>query len=474
MFRTALLILSGNAFGSLLLLVRNLALARLVSVEDYGIAATFAISMAVVEMASGLGLQQLIIQDKSGNDPHLQAGLQGFNLLRSLLSGVALFLLAHPIAQFLGIPEIAWAYQLLALVPLLRGFEHFDIHRLNRRMQYRPLILTKVVPALISTLSIWPLYWTFGDYRVMLYAVLIQWVLTTITSHLVAERRYRLAFNRATMARGLRFGWPLLINNILLFAVFQGDKLIVGRVFGMETLAIFAMGAMLTLAPTLVTAASEQQFFLPQLSAVKNDKKRFTQLAMCAMQTSLVSGLVLVVAVLLLGPGLVRLSLGVKYEALIILLPWLAILQAVRVFKVGGTVVALSRAHTINAMIANGCRVLALPVVWYIALHGGSLLQIIWVAILGEFFAYVISFSLVTYRLGLNVRSMLFPLLATFVVLAAAAGHASLGSLFADYPSVWGTLAVTGLFLASLGTMKELRDFIKSRTLTKHHDIAQD
>ena len=68
MFKSALLLLSGNIFGSLMLLVRNLVVARLISVEDYGIAATFAISMAIVEMITALGLHQLIVQDSKGND----------------------------------------------------------------------------------------------------------------------------------------------------------------------------------------------------------------------------------------------------------------------------------------------------------------------------------------------------------------------------------------------------------------------
>ena len=56
MLRSALLILSGNAAASILTLARNLIVARLISVENYGIAATFAIAMAVVEMASALGI----------------------------------------------------------------------------------------------------------------------------------------------------------------------------------------------------------------------------------------------------------------------------------------------------------------------------------------------------------------------------------------------------------------------------------
>ena len=92
MFRSALLILSGNAATSLMLLARNLLIARLIPVSDYGIASTFAIAMAVVEMASQLGLQQQIIQAKEGEEERFQAALQGFQLLRGCMGGLVLFM----------------------------------------------------------------------------------------------------------------------------------------------------------------------------------------------------------------------------------------------------------------------------------------------------------------------------------------------------------------------------------------------
>ena len=53
------------------------------------------------------------------------------------------------------------------------------------------------LPAVASVLAIWPLSLAFGDYRVMLYAMLIGIALTTLLSHLLAERPYRLSFDRA-------------------------------------------------------------------------------------------------------------------------------------------------------------------------------------------------------------------------------------------------------------------------------------
>lgn len=172
MFRTVLIILSGNATASLLTLARNLLIARLISVEDYGIAATFAISVAIVEMLSALGLQLQIVQAKDGEDDRLQAGLQGFQMLRGIFSATVLFFAAEPIAVFLGIEHAAWAFKAMAAVPLMTALVHFDVHRLHRQMRYLPEILTTTIPAALSLLATYPLYIIFGDFRVMLFAIL--------------------------------------------------------------------------------------------------------------------------------------------------------------------------------------------------------------------------------------------------------------------------------------------------------------
>ena len=71
MFRSALLILSGNLTSYMLLFLRNLLVARLIGVSDYGIASTFLLSMSIVEMMSALGIQQQLILRKDGDDADL-------------------------------------------------------------------------------------------------------------------------------------------------------------------------------------------------------------------------------------------------------------------------------------------------------------------------------------------------------------------------------------------------------------------
>jgi O-antigen/teichoic acid export membrane protein len=463
LFAKALLLLSGNAASSLLSLLRNLLIARLIPVEDYGIAATFAAVMSFVEMLSAFGLQQQVIQSKQ-DDTKWLAALQGFQFARAVLSALVLFFSAGLIAEFLGVPEIAWAYQVLAIAPLLNGLVHLDIYRMNRSMRYGPMILTMTVPVLVSLIAVWPLYLMFGDYRVMLYAVLLQAGLMMVTSILTAERKLRLSLERAAVGKVLQFGWPLLINNILLFTVLNGEKIVVGRELGMATLGVFALGFTLTLTPTMVLAKSVQSFFLPQLSAAQDDDARFQPLARATIEANLFNGAFLVVAIVLVGEPFVRLVMGEKYAALVPLMVWLAILQAMRVFKSGGAVVSLARAKTENAMIANSFRVLSLPLSWWAAIETGDLLLVIWIATGGEMLGVIASLVLTRWRAGVRLRR-LWPVMGSVIALLIAAalfaGHGDIAAL-AGVPR-W-TLAVlcVALLVLTGWTMRDTRAYLRT------------
>lgn len=400
MLKKAILILSGNAAASLFLLARNLIVARMIPVADYGVAATFAVAMGVVEMASTLGLQQQIIQAKEGDDPHFQAALQGFQFLRGVISGVVLFAAAGPFARFLGIPEVAWAYQILAVVPIFNALQHFDIHRLNRHMRFGPLLMTGTVPATAALALAWPLAAWFDNWQAMLWSIIAQAAIGAVTSHLVAERPYQMAWDRAVMSGSLRFGWPLLVNAILMFLVFQGDKLIVSRVLGMEALAIFAMGMTLTLTPTLVLARSASNLFLPRLSQAVQTPD-FVVTAQQTLQTIALSALLFVLLVLLAGGPIVNMLLGVKYIALLPLLIWLALGQALRVMKAGPAIVALALGQTSNAMAANLVRVMGLPLAWIVVAKGGDLLDILLISLAAEGLGLWVSLALMLSRSNL-------------------------------------------------------------------------
>lgn len=462
MFRNVVLIFSGNVFSAILGLLRNLLVARLLTVEHFGIASTFAISMSIVEMLTSLGLHQLIIQDKNGDNPRLQAGLQGFHLLRGVISSTLLFLLSQPIASFMGTGDIVWAYQVLAFIPLLNGLVHFDIYRLQRQLNYIPSILSSTIPALLSVLLIWPLYMVFKDYRVMLGIIMAQGLTSLIVSHLTAKRRYQVILARDIIAHALRFGWPLLINSILIFFVFQGEKIIVGREIGLEALAIFSMGFTLTLWPAMLLANSIQSIFLPLLSETKDDKPAFQRIAMVTLQAHFALGALFVSGGVLLGPTLVGYLLGPKYTPLLGLFPWLVILQAMRLMEGGSSIVALAAGRTGVSAVSNLVRISIMPFSWYMAAKTGNIHLIIWLAIGSEFAGLLVSLFMMRRQVKMSVAPSVWPFVLTISLSVVTAFYAlvNVDMTFGFNLRLWAVMMMCALVIGALVMAFDLRRYI--------------
>lgn len=461
MIRSIGVILSGNLASAALMMLRTLLVSRLISLEDFGIASTFLLALAMIEMMSALGFQQQMIQTEDGNEPAFQGALQGFSVLRGAVNALVLFALAGPMAWFFDIPQALWAFQLIALVPFVSGFTHFDLHRLSRRMQYGPSLMVAVLPPVGSLMAVVPLYHLFGDYRVLLFAILVQMGLGVLVSHLFARRRYLLRFDGAVILRSLRFGWPIMISGALMFLVFNGERAIIGRALGLEVLALFSMALSLTLTPALVISRTTTSFFLPQLSAARG-RAGYAPLATVALQSHILLGCVMVVGVALTGGPFLQSVLGDKYAAAIPLLTWLAALQAFRVFEGGCAVVALAAAQTRNEMLANVVRVSLLPVAWLVVARDGDVMTVIRIGMLGEAAGFAIGLMLVLTRQGLALRPLLAPLCVAAVLITLACLTAGQGTDWQVGVALMALLAAVGF------AMPDFHIYLRKRTAVGH------
>ena len=419
MLRSAILILSGNSAQAGLLFARNLALAALIPVADYGIAATLVVAIAAVEMASAFGVHQQLVQARDGDDPRLQDALQGFQLFRGILAAMLMIALAWPLAWFFDLPQVAWGYAALALVPLCNALQHLDMHRFNRDGRFGALIAAQTGPAAVSLLLIWPLAWWLGDWRVMLGALIAYAALAALASHLLAERPFRPAFDRGLWTRIFGFGWPILADAGLLFLVMQGDKMIVGRLEGMAVLSAFALAVTLTLTPALVVARTVQTGALPRLSRLSEAPDAFARAARRTLWLTLAAGLTLGMAGILAAPVLAWALAGTDWTLLAVLIAPMAVLQGLRLAKVGSITAALALGRTRNAVASNIPRVVALALGWMLLAGGADLLWLIWLGCAAEAIGAAISVLLLARAAG--TAPPLRPLAAGAVGFAALA-----------------------------------------------------
>jgi O-antigen/teichoic acid export membrane protein len=428
LLRTAFLLAGSSGVVSAMRFGRNVLLARLIGVEDYGIASTFALLMVLVEMLSDLGLGRLVVQDREGDSPGFVAAIQGLDVVRGAILALLVFAFADPIASFFGQPGLGWAYRLLALVPLLHAAIHLDVMRQQRTMRFGLMIKADFAGAAASLAALWPLGLWLGDFRVMLGMLIVESLARVGTAHLLAERPYRLAWDRAVAARAMRFGWPLLAGGMLTFAVMQGERLIVANQLTATDLGLFSAALTLAMAPTLVVQRVINNMFLPLLARERDNEEAFLQKAELSLEALLVGGLGLMLLYVLAGPQALRLAYGPDFAAGAQLAAILGITFSLRMVRSAPTNISIAKGHTVNLLIANAVRLVSFPVAFLIALQGGSVETIALTGLAGEAISLLIAYALVALHEGLGPtlrrRAPLYgvALLVTALLVAIAAG----------------------------------------------------
>ena len=76
------------------------------------------------------------------SSPAFVAAVQSISIVRGCMLAAVVVALADPIAALLGQPELGWAYRILAAIPLLRRWCHFDVARQQRAMRFGLMIKT--------------------------------------------------------------------------------------------------------------------------------------------------------------------------------------------------------------------------------------------------------------------------------------------------------------------------------------------
>ena len=435
---------------------RNILLARLVSVEDYGIASTFIIAIAFIELLADLGMERMVVQDRKGNCRKFVGTIQTIMVVRGFLLAGLMFVIAAPIAEVFNHPELTWAYQLFGLAPLLHGFNNLNVMRMQRRMSFGPQVKSELAGAIVSLGLLWPLAMWLGDYKVMLVALLAEHFVRCFVTQIIADRRFNLAWDYSDFVRALRFGIPLLLSGMLAFAALQGDRVIVGNQFTARDLGLFSAAATLAMTPCLITAKISQSFFLPLLAKVQDDQARFDRQASLTLQTMLVTGGAAAVAFSLLGPWIFNLAFGEKMRDGAAYIVPLGIAFSILLVRSGSMLpIALARGFTLNPLLGNLVRLVSLPLAFAVAVNGGTIQDLIFVTIGTEITSLSLTAILLKWKVKIEAPKRLLPSYILGLALVIALSFPFLFEIRGDWISgiqfaIWLTMAAFCMELRQL------------------------
>jgi O-antigen/teichoic acid export membrane protein len=406
--------------------VRNMILARLLTTADFGIAATFAMVILLLEMSSKLGIARFVVRDKEADDPEFMASAHLVQGASSVFSGLVMAALAQPLARLFGLQEQIGSLLVLACVPVLNGMTHLDTRRFERELRFGPSMWVEVIPQLVITVLAWPLAHWLRDYRVILALLIIKAVLGCAISYSFAEQPYRWRIHPEYTRRMLRFGWPLLLNGFLTFFIVRGDQFVVATFFSKSELGPYAAAAALTMAPTLFFTRVFASVMLPIMAKAQDDPVGFARRYSTALAG--VSSFTIAYAVSLIvgADAFMRLAFGEKYVGTGILLAALTAVNALRTIRLAPAIAAIAKGDSMNQLISNLCGGLTLALAFALAFYKQPLQVVACAGLAGESLACVLSLTMLSRRDGVPLSRNFGPAL----LIMASLGVAALGNWF--------------------------------------------
>lgn len=453
------LLLSGFALSQALSFLRNAIIAYTLSKGDFGIAATITLALQMLETLSDLGADRLIIQARDGDEPALMAAAHTVLVLRGLLIGAILFLSAGAIARVFGIEHARHAFELAALAPVIKGFVHLDQRRQQRQLRNGSTMIVEVVPQVAVVLATWPLLRWWPSFEPVVWLVLGQAAVTLIASHAIAERGWRLGFDRRLLMRLLSFGWPIWLSAFPLLAVFQADRVIVGSLHGVEALAGYTAAFMVTMVPGLIAAKIGHALMLPVFSEARADGSLFLQrLTLASEATALLAAMYLVVFAVA-GGAVLPLAFGPNYTGLGDLVACLALMWTIRMVQTVPGMALMSRGETRPLLVAGIVRTVSLPLALTANALGYGVLGIAAAGVIGE----IASLAYVAWRADRTCAGSARIFLSRLLLLVVAGGASvlviELLPAGATYALAFPTAVVTAVCIgfAGLAAMAALR-----------------
>ena len=259
------------ASGKLLVLVTMAVLARLLTPQDFGIVGYATLVIAYLAVLKDLGLGAALIQRREDVEDSAETVFVA-NLVLGAVLTVAVALAAPLVAGFFREPLVTPLLRVLSLTFILEAIGSVQLVLLRRAMAFRRKLIPDVgrsivkgvvsIAAAAAGFGVWALVW--GQLAGVIASVILSWT--------VLPWRPRLRVHRRLLRPLMRFGGPLVINDIQ-YAIWANlDYMVVGRLLGDSALGIYTLAYRL---PELLVQSVWRvlaQAIFPFFSSIQEDR----------------------------------------------------------------------------------------------------------------------------------------------------------------------------------------------------------
>ncbi len=424
--------------------VSQLILVRLLTPADFGLVAGSSAAYAILDGLTETSMTLVLVQMR---EPRRQDYNTAWTLvvLRGAIVSAGLWLAAPLMAGYLHDSRVQGIVHVLAVVPLVQGFESVGLVRLQRDLQFGRIFFYQLATKIVGFATALPLAFITRDYWALVLGGAAAKLLGIPLSYAAGPHRPGLSLRGARAMLG--FSKWLLLNNVLTIADNFMMPLTLGRIGGVREVGLFQVAYDLSALPASEVAAPIRRPMHAGYARVADD--------LPALRVQVLTGLGFLVMVIVpmsagiavTAPLVVHVALGEQWLAATPALAFGAIytlFDALGHFT--GGLFVVRNAQRPYVLIMAGCLALRLALVVPAAIWGGLSWAMAAMALTAVLNAYL-WFSRLRRLLGLTWRMLASPTWRSFAAAGVMAG--GVGAAQAAWPgggrvTEWASLCALG------------------------------
>jgi O-antigen/teichoic acid export membrane protein len=344
----------------------NIFLARLLNPEIFGLTALAAAFAMGMEMFSDLGVSASIIQHQRGDDARFLNTAWTIQVLRGLLIGAALALIALPVAWLYEDSRLALIFVLTGGMAVLSGFNSTAIVTLNRNLAARQVCIFNVLSDVVTT-GVIILVALFSPTA---FAIILGWYTRSIYRLIGSHWLNRGVANRFCWDPEVRralftFGKWVFVSTAITFLANQTDRLLLGQLGSLAVLGVYGMALMVAAVPQQFGRCLTEMVLFPLFAKqARTDVSLLERKVLVARRLVLSAGLVATLGAMTASPWFFRLWYDTRYAdagwlaQVLCVYMWFTGLQfsADRALVAMGATPVLALANGVNAAVTVvGC-----------------------------------------------------------------------------------------------------------------------
>jgi len=294
----------------LLGLLSTLILVRLLTPDDFGLAALATAFAASVEAMSAIGAEFALIRERNPSKAMYNTAFT-LNLMRGVATMLILIAAAWPMAAFLGDMRLAPVMCLLGVAFMLSALENIGTVDFRRALDFGKEFRLFLVPRIVGISANIATAFMLRSYWSLVIGIFVTRLCRMTFSYVMHP--FRPSLSLAAWRHMFSFSFWLWANSLVALVRERADTLVLGRMLATERVGVFAIGSEIALLPSTEILEPASRTLYPGFAAGAHAGADMSRAFLDAMAVLMLLVLPAGFGISLVADPLVRLALGAKW-----------------------------------------------------------------------------------------------------------------------------------------------------------------